>query len=254
VPPDRSQYCPTPHLSEYRLMGYCRTWLTDLASCLPKTVQLEGLDVSLSAAPPPSWLPANVTLRHWDVKDAVVPADLLGAYDVVHIRNFAFVLRDDDVPGVLARLVSLLRPGGYLQWGEPDVASFRIETITPTAGEEKVKTNALARLLVLSQPQDPHLHPKWVPQLPALYSAAGLEAVEADMRNAPPHLALAMHECNLTIHELVARQSRNQAVLQAVRDLMPQVVAETRQGACWTFTRWTVVGRKKTAVAENVVK
>jgi len=90
--------------------------------------------------------------------------------------------------------------------------------------------------------------------LPALYSAAGLEAVEADMRNAPPHLALAMHECNLTIHELVARQSRNQAVLQAVRDLMPQVVAETRQGACWAFTRRTVVGRKKTAAAENVVK
>ncbi len=90
--------------------------------------------------------------------------------------------------------------------------------------------------------------------LPALYSAAGLEAVEADMRNAPPHLALAMHECNLTIHELVARQSRNQAVLQAVRDLMPQVVAETRQGACWAFTRWTMVGRRKTAAAENVVK
>lgn len=74
------------------------------------------------------------------------------------------------------------------------------------------------------------------------------------MRNAPPHLALAVHECDLTIHELVARQSRNQAVLQAVRDLMPQVVAETRQCACWAFTRWTVVGRKKTAAAENVVK
>ena len=61
--------------------------------------------------------------------------------------------------------------------------------------------------------------------------------------------------CTSAIHEqLVARQSRNQAVLQAVRDLMPQVVAETRQGACLAFTRWTVVGRKKTAAAENVVK
>ena len=102
-------------------------------------MQLEGLDVSFSAAPPSQWLPANVTLRHWDVKDAVVPADLLGAYDVVHIRNFAFVLRDDNVPGVLARLISLLRSGSYLQWSEPDVASFRIETITPTAGKEKLR-------------------------------------------------------------------------------------------------------------------
>ena len=129
--------------------------------------------------------------------------------------------------------------------------SFRIETITPSADEEEVKTDALARLLELSQPQDPRLRPEWVPQLPALYNAAGLEVVEVDVRNAPLYLALAMHECNLTIHELIARQSNNQSMLEAVRDLMPQVVAETRQGACWAFTRWTVVGRKKTAPAGN---
>ena len=41
-----------------------------------------------------------------------------------------------------------------------------------------------------------------------------------------------MHERNLIIHELIVRQSINQAVLQAVQDLMPQVVIETRQGAC----------------------
>ena len=223
----------------------CRTWLTDLSSRLPKTVQLEGLDISFSAAPPPQWLPANVTLRRWDVKDAVVPAELHGAYDVVHVRNLAFVLRDDDVPGVIERLISLLRPGGYLQWGEPDVSSFRIETIRRPEAEEPVKTEALARLLALSQPQDPRLRPTWVPQLAYLCRTAGLEAVQADVREAPPHLALAMHECNLPIHELVARKSGNAAVLQAVQDLMPQVVAETRQGACWAFTRWTVVGRKR---------
>ncbi|QKX57692.1 uncharacterized protein TRUGW13939_04810 [Talaromyces rugulosus] len=207
-------------------------WLTELASCLPDTVKFEGLDVSMAAAPPAQWLPANVILRHWDIKEPV-PSELLGAYDVVHVRNLAFVLRGSEVPAVLERLVSLLRPGGALQWGEPDVSSFRIETVT-----------ALRSLLTLSQPQDDRLRPTWVPQLPKLYRAAGLAAVEEDVRDAPSHLALAMHECNLPIHELVARKSKNKAVIEAVQDLMPQVKAETRQGACWAFTRWIVVGWK----------
>lgn len=192
----------------------------------------------MSAAPPAQWLPANVTLRHWDIKEPV-PSELLGAYDVVHVRNLAFVLRDSEVPAVLERVVSLLRPGGALQWGEPDVSSFRIETVN--AG---VPTTALRSLLTLSQPQDDRLRPTWVPQLPKLYRAAGLAAVEEDVRDAPSHLALAMHECNLPIHELVARKSKNKAMIEAVQDLMPQVKAETRQGACWAFTRWTVVGWK----------
>lgn len=192
----------------------------------------------MSAAPPAQWLPANVTLRYWDIKETV-PSELLGAYDVVHVRNLAFVLRDSEVSDVLDRLVSLLRPGGALQWGEPDVSSFRIETVN--AG---VPTTALRSLLTLSQPQDDRLHPTWVPQLPKLYRAAGLAVVQEDVRDAPSHLALAMHECNLPIHELVARKSKNKAVIEAVQDLMPQVEAETRQGATWAFTRWTVVGWK----------
>lgn len=214
-------------------------WLTDLASQLPSTVQLDGIDVSFAAAPLVQWLPANVTLRQWNIKEPV-PNELVGAYDLVHIRNFVFVLLDNDIPGVLERLVSLLRPGGMLQWGEPDVSSFRIEKVDTT-----LSTDALARLLTISQPQDRRLSPTWVPQLPDLCRAAGLVEVEADVRNAPPHLALTMHECSLIIHELLARKSKNQAVVDGLRDLMPQVEAETRQGACWAFTRWTVVGQKK---------
>jgi hypothetical protein len=55
-----------------------------------------------------------------------------------------------------------------------------------------------------------------------------LKAVEAEVCDAPPNLALAMHECNLNIYELIARKSGNQSLLQDVRDLMPQVETETR--------------------------
>lgn len=67
-----------------------------------------------------------------------------------------------------------------------------------------METTALAQLMELSQPQDPRLSPKWVPQLPKLFSAAGLSVVDNDIREAPPAMALSMHECALGIHELLA--------------------------------------------------
>ncbi|KAG6357744.1 hypothetical protein INS49_013623 [Diaporthe citri] len=91
-------------------------WITDLSPHLP-SAQLDGLDVSFDAAPPREWLPPNVTLRSFDVKGDV-PADLLGCYDVVHIRNFAFVLLDEELAQALSNLAKLLKPGGHLQWGE----------------------------------------------------------------------------------------------------------------------------------------
>ncbi|KAA8627694.1 umta methyltransferase family protein [Pyrenophora tritici-repentis] len=217
-------------------------WLTDLGARLPHDVQLDGLDVSFNAAPPASWLPRNVTLRNWDIKEPA-PAELIGAYDLVHIRNFAFVLQDAEIPSILDKLIALLKPGGYIQWGEPDVASFRIEKT-----EASNKVEALTGLLALSQGQDARLKPTWVPGLARSFELAGLEQMHTDVRDAPPHLALAMHECNLTIHELIARQTGKPEIAKALAQMMSEVGVETRNGACWAFTRWTIIGRKQDEV------
>ncbi|PSN72074.1 hypothetical protein BS50DRAFT_607536 [Corynespora cassiicola Philippines] len=221
--------------------GTC-IWLTDLAAKLPKSVQLDGLDVSFGATPPRQWLPSNISLRHFDVLEDVAD-DLVGAYDIVHIRLFSFVLRDADIENVVERLKKLLtkpEPGGFLQWGEPDVSSFRISKT-----HEENKVEALTELLKISQGQDTRLSPKWVPQLPQYFSQAGLEEVEADVKDSPMYLALAAHECNLLIHELLVRKTQNKQVAQALECLLPEVSRETRGGSCWEFTRWTVIGRKK---------
>jgi hypothetical protein len=57
-------------------------------------------------------------------------------------------------------------------------------------------------------------------------------------------MALAIHECNLLIHELLVHTTQNKVVAEDLKQLMPEVLKETRDGACWTFTRWTVIGRK----------
>lgn len=130
-------------------------------------------------------------------------------------------------------------PGGFLQWGEADVSSFRIET----AGSA-YKTDSLRRLLEVSQGQDSRLAPTWVSNMPKLFAEAGLTNPVSDVRDAPPYMAYLMHECGLMIHELLARQTGNQEVAKAIQSLMAEVVEETKRGAWWAFTRWTVVATK----------
>ncbi|KAI2474921.1 Methyltransferase domain protein [Pyrenophora tritici-repentis] len=127
-------------------------WLTDLGARLPHDVQLDGLDVSFNAAT--SKLAASQCYLEELGYQGTAPAELIGAYDLVHIRNFAFVLQDAEIPSILDKLIALLKPGGYIQWGEPDVASFRIEKT-----EASNKVEALTGLLALSQGQDARLNP-----------------------------------------------------------------------------------------------
>ncbi|KAH8157532.1 hypothetical protein CIB48_g10717 [Xylaria polymorpha] len=75
-------------------------------------------------------------------------------------------------------------------------------------------------------------------------AVGGLDQVEEDLREAPSHLAISMHECNLMLHELLARTTKNEAMAKELEGLLVRVADETRKGACWAFTRFTVVGRK----------
>ncbi len=74
--------------------------------------------------------------------------------------------------------------------------------------------------------------------------------MQVDVRDAPGHLAMAMHECNMTIHQLLCRTTRNKEVSEQLDSLLSQVAQETRKGACWAFTRWTVVGKKLANLGE----
>lgn len=221
---------------------YGRIWLTSLGAKLPTSVQLDGLDISFHAAPPPTCLPVNVTFKHWDIKQPP-PSEIIGVYDVVHLRNFIFVLGEDDLPGVMANISDLLRPGGYVQWGEPDMASWRIEKTNPDC-----KTSALEKLFRQTQAQDKRLEAAWSSHLPGQLDAAGFEAVESDVRDMPAHLELATQENNLLLPELILRKSGRAAEgsekMSQLRDLLQEVAAETRKGAFWAFTRHTVIGRK----------
>jgi hypothetical protein len=234
-----------------------RVWLTDLVNEFSGTGQLDGLDISFDAAPPRDWLPHNMSLHRWDIK-AEVPEHLVGVYDVVHVRHFAFVLQEHDLNGALDNLLTLLssspsfyilykanswftEPGGYLQWTDIDVSSLRVEKISPD-----VKVDAQVQLMHRFQTNDARLRSAWASRLPSLFTQSRFTNVKCDVKEAPPHLGLALHECGMLATETLARNKAggNPQMEQLLRQMLAEAAEETRRGSFLAFTRFTVVGQK----------
>ncbi len=90
-------------------------WLLDVAKTLPSTCQLTGFDVTSSAFPPPQSLPPNVTFRIQDMLQPF-PATDVGTYDMVAVRFVSVATTRSDWAHTIENLVTLLKPGGWLQW------------------------------------------------------------------------------------------------------------------------------------------
>ncbi|KAH8781023.1 UMTA methyltransferase family protein [Diaporthe sp. PMI_573] len=216
-------------------------WLFDVRESVDPSARLEGFDISFDAAPPKETLPSNVSFRHWDV-NSDLPQDLVGVFDVVHVRFFAFVLMNDQVQPVVERLFKMLKPGGYLQWGDPDFQSVRFDKTKP-----EVKAEAMAEMFKLLSVQDPRFKPTWVTKLPDIFAAAGFIETEVDKNDCQPHMAFILHECGLMIHELIYRKTKNEKMQKELGRLLPLAVEETRNGVYTTAVRWTVIGKKPEA-------
>ncbi|GKZ95222.1 hypothetical protein CBS147343_8460 [Aspergillus niger] len=216
-------------------------WLTDLANKLPRSVRLDGLDVSFDAAPLREWLPANVTLHHWNIKEEV-PEHLVGAYDLVNIRFFAVVIRSSEIKDVLKNLIRLLKPGGFLQWTDADFSSARTVKLRPDLSDEP-----LQRLWSFLRGDDERFYTSWVPDLGTHFQEAKLVDVDADRRIPPPYIDQAMTEIMFLALEVSTRNKdiddkRAQEVRATIRD----AVKASREGSNFQFTYWRFIGRNAT--------
>ncbi|KAJ5708780.1 hypothetical protein N7493_010114 [Penicillium malachiteum] len=174
----------------------------------------------------------------WDVFTDI-PEDLSGVYDIVHISLFSIVLKDGDVAGILDKVLKLLKPGGYLQWFEADMVSWRIQTTSSNN-----KTGAISSLMKISQPKDDRFSPIWVPRLPDLFRENGLTAVECDARDPQPEMIMPLHQLTFMVYECLTRQGNSSEWSKAIREAIPEALCETDAGAANVFTRSMVVGRK----------
>lgn len=84
-----------------------RIWLFDASRNLPPTVELHGYDLSDGQFPARHLWPENVTLG---VMDSLIdpPSNLVGQYDIVHLRMWASNLKENDTAPVLEHAKKLL--------------------------------------------------------------------------------------------------------------------------------------------------
>ncbi|KAL9086211.1 MAG: hypothetical protein Q9159_004276 [Coniocarpon cinnabarinum] len=82
-------------------------WLVKLSSQLAPTAQLDGFDISSDQFPHESSLPPNVHLHTSNALEPC-PPELRGKYDVVNLRLFLAVVKNDDPTALLQHVCSLL--------------------------------------------------------------------------------------------------------------------------------------------------
>ncbi|KAI0384041.1 S-adenosyl-L-methionine-dependent methyltransferase [Hypomontagnella monticulosa] len=92
--------------------------LLQLQKAYPNAV-LDGFDISPAFFPPPEDLPSNVTLAVLDLKQPF-PEEMHGKYDVVHLRLLVAAMLPEEWEPAVRNVLTLLKPGGFLQWDECD--------------------------------------------------------------------------------------------------------------------------------------
>jgi SAM-dependent methyltransferase len=106
-------------------------WLLELAKTLPVTCEFVGYDMSPILFPPQSAWPQNLCFRTQSVLESFPEAEL-GTYDIVAVRFLQVMFNSTaEWETTLLNLVSLLKPGGWLQWVEVDLTTCRQFQISP---------------------------------------------------------------------------------------------------------------------------
>ena len=211
-------------------------WLLEVAH-ENSTVQCDGFDISLEQAPPSVWLPANVSLRVWDMYEPP-PTELVSTYDVVHIRLVCLVVRNKDPVPILHNLALLLKPQGWLQWDEIDVS----DSVIMHAGGEGGKTDAVQRMDRLMKG---HGAPDWILKLPAtMMETDGFR--EATMHRVKPEWSLLKFSTDVIVGswvEIALNQAEGSERKKEFEQLVSDLFEEMRQGAAHGVAKVICVGK-----------
>lgn len=208
-------------------------WVIEVARELPAASVL-CLNIDLAKAPHESWMPANVSLRVWNILEEI-PDDLLGNFDFIHVRLAVLVIRNSDPQPLLQRIMKLLKPGGYLQWDELNYAGITVET-----------TNTLAKIHALDRFRDmivSRVRSDWTVKLAEFAKHEGFEDTNIDhfdgkKETTGPHKTTSYF---MTIDEFASRleedgtkmkeiiQDARQEIYEGGAIFMPKIICVARK-------------------------
>ncbi|KAJ5383074.1 hypothetical protein N7517_000985 [Penicillium concentricum] len=212
-------------------------WLLDLASQLPQSAQLDGFDFSEEQFPHQDFWPANVTFNRLDAFGDV-PDHLANKYDVVHMRYWCSIVRNNDPAQLIRHAAGLLKPGGYLQWEEADTGRLVLR------GELAEQFSQVARSTFTAQ----GIHFDWLGNIPEHVKQQGLNVLASQTEELPLSLAPL---CSITYLAGLAEMFRRMESFQNSKipdssrgDLLLELMAAVRQGAAYHWQPITLLAQK----------
>ncbi|KAB8068890.1 hypothetical protein BDV29DRAFT_199087 [Aspergillus leporis] len=222
-------------------------WLFDLlrdpAVSRYRSLQLDGFDVDLKNAPVGEWLPPMITLREFDIFDDV-PSDLIGKYDVVHLRLLVLVVQQSDPLPVIQKIFQMLKPGGYIQWDDMD---FPDSTIVRSKALCSGPSPAHESFLEFMQSNGRN---DWVLDLPShlMERHGGFEDAHLFHYTDRPELYKANGEQYILFLEEISTRFKTAGKMEDARNLDQMVrglAEESKLGVCLSMYRTVCVARKR---------
>ncbi|KAF5867778.1 putative umta methyltransferase family protein [Botrytis fragariae] len=216
-------------------------WLIDLAKELAKSetnAQLVGFDISTNQYPHSALLPPNVKLDIMDIFKPV-PERLRGQYDVVHISLLCVVIPGGDPRYVLDNVLTLLKPGGYIQWKEVDFSMMACKAATPD-----LSTSHLEELMrwMYEVPLKKFTSFEWIRQLSSIFQERGITVLDGQLLEPEAYIACVWTSMHMNgIKELVNVAGEGS---RDVLELYGQAAQEVQEGAYISMMLVNVVGRK----------
>lgn len=124
----------------------------------------------------PESRPENISLKVLDIKEPI-PEELNGVYDLVHARVLVAAIMPTEWTAVVRNLTKLLKPGGWLQWGECNFISSKF-----LRGEalESSRVDTVVEMSDKWREEMRHRFQCGWSTLPGDMRAAGLDSIESD--------------------------------------------------------------------------
>ncbi|PYI04641.1 S-adenosyl-L-methionine-dependent methyltransferase [Aspergillus sclerotiicarbonarius CBS 121057] len=221
-------------------------WLLDLARELPNAI-LDGLDMTLEKAPAAEWLPANITLREWNMNDEV-PPELEGKFDVVHLRLLIIVVENGDPLPIIRKVARMLKPGGWIQWDEFSLRGLRIVKARP--GVKSAALESLGRFWEANGRQD------WVEHLPDSLAKEGFTRTQITYYSPLQEYLRGEDEAMIMTCEETAHTLASKGQVEAARDLVQlahEASLEISAGAALATNKVVCIGQKPVEAVHRAV-
>ncbi|KAI1328721.1 hypothetical protein F5Y16DRAFT_148112 [Xylariaceae sp. FL0255] len=206
---------------------------------------MDGYDISSALFPPKDTLPPNITLGELDIKKPF-PEHLHGMYDLVHLRLLVAGMLPEDWDPVVRNLSQILKPGGYLQWEEPDFVNGHWQKGRPELSHEA--TTILSEGFKESMANRPQHG--WC-DLPDFMRAAGLVSVQTDIVSADriPETRKAFAHSNMTLmytwaRMMTAKGAEGPAFGENLPRLEKASKEEIESGVWFKYDLYVTYGRK----------